>query len=238
MIKDGVLAGEWGGVYMADGWTGALEGVRARTDEEEDNRRQSEKYAERRRKYHERLGAEKRGEIARPESTPQLAGPEKVQEIVEAAERRDQAVRVEEQRRKVGTTPETFLADALQDVSGFGWRELRALWIAKGGKPEALRRAVKAPYRFNREGGNGALYVERTGAAPEPEREPAPVAILREPENLTKPHISSSTPIPPNLKKPETESPPSEDWRSHPLDCECPDCAASMPTYARSWSGT
>jgi hypothetical protein len=222
MIKDGVLAGEWGGVYMADGWTDALEGVRARTDEEEDNRRQSEKYAERRRKYHERLGAEKRGEIARPERTPQLAGPEKVQEIVQAAEKRDQAARVEEQRRKVGTTRETFLADALEGNSGFGWRELRALWMAKGGKPEDLRRAVKDPYRFRREYAGGPLYVERTGAAPEPEREPAPVAVLREPENL---------------KKPETESPPAEDWRSHPLDCECPDCAAPLPTYARAWSG-
>ena len=224
MIKDGVLAGEWGGVYMADDWTGALESVRARTSEEEDNRRQSEKYAERRRNFRERLAGEKRGEVARPEPTPELAGPEKVREIVEAAEERDQAARVEEQRRKVGTTAATFLADALQDATGFDWRELRALWTAKGGKSEDLRRAaVKGPYRFRREYDSGHLYVQRTGAseAPEPEREPAPVAVLREPENL---------------RKPETESLPG-DWRSHPLDCECQECLSPMPTYARAWSG-
>jgi hypothetical protein len=226
MINDGVLAGGWGGVEMSGDWTGALERVRARTDEEEDNRRQSEKYARRRKEYLERLGAERRGEIAPPERTPQLTGSEKVREIVEAAGKRDQAARVEEQRRKVGTTPLVFLADALQDASGFGWRELRALWIAKGGKPEDLRRAVKHPYRFNREGGKGALYVERRTGGPAtvagPDREPAPVAVLREPENL---------------RKPETES-PAGDWRSHPLDCECYECLSPMPMrYARAWSG-
>jgi hypothetical protein len=190
-------------------WLGALEEHRKRTDEIDDSRRQAKKYANQRTSYRERKDAP-------TDPTPQLAGPERVREIVKAAERRDQAARVEEQRRKVGTTPETFLADALEGNSGFGWRELRALWMAKGGKPEDLRRAVKeAPYRFNREGGNGALYVERTGTAPEPEREPAPVAVLRETENR----------------------PPAEDWRSHPLDCECADCAAPMPTYARAWSG-
>jgi hypothetical protein len=210
MINDGVLAGDRGGVEMAPDWARALESVRDRTDEEGDNRRQSEKYAERRRRYLERLGAEKRGEIAPPERTPDLAGPEKVREFVEAAEKRDHAARIEEQRQKVGVTPEVFLADVLQDASGFGWRELRALWMAKGGKPEDLRRAVKHPYRFNREGGKGALYVEWTGTAPEPEREPAPVAILHEPE----------------------------DWRSHPLDCECQECLSPIPTrHARAWSG-
>src|SRR5215210_4258808 len=154
-------------------WLEALEEHRKQTHEIEDSRRQAKKYAEQRKNYRERRDAP-------TDPTPQLSGPEKVREIVKAAEERDQAARVEEQRRKVGTTPETFLADAIQDASGFGWRELRALWMAKGGKPEDLRRAVKGPYRFNREGGNGALYIERTGAAPVtvtgPDRELAPVA--------------------------------------------------------------
>jgi hypothetical protein len=198
-------------------WLEALEEHRKRTDEIEDSRRQEKKYANQRKNYRERKDAP-------TDSTPELAGPERVREIVEAAEKRDQAARVEEQRRKVGTTPEVFLADALQDVSGFGWRELRALWMAKGGKPEDLRRAVKGPHRFRREYDGGPLYVERVGAseATEPTREPAPVAVLRETENL---------------KKPETES-PAEDWRSHPLDCECHECLSPMPTrYARAWSG-
>jgi hypothetical protein len=184
-------------------WLEALEEHRKRTDEIEDSRRQAKKYADQRKNYRERKDAP-------TDPTPELAGPEKVREIVEVADRRDQAARVEEQRRKVGTTPETFLADALEGNSGFGWRELRALWMAKGGKPEDLRRAVKVPYRFRREHDSGPLYVERVGTTPEPEREPAPVAILHEPE----------------------------DWRSHPLDCECHECLSPMPTrYAQVWSG-
>src|SRR5215210_5803680 len=166
-------------------WLEALEEHRKRTDEIEDSRRQAKKYAEQRKNYRERRDAP-------TDPTPELAGPEKLRKIVEAAERRDQAARVEEQRRKVGTTAETFLADAIQDASGFGWRELRALWMAKSGKPEDLRRAVKEPYQFRREGGDtGALYVIRTGATPEPEHKAAPVAVLRDPV---------------------------EDWRSHSLN--------------------
>ena len=184
-------------------WLEALEEHRKRTDEIEDSRRQAKKYADQRKNYRERRDAP-------TDPTPKLAGPEKVREIVEVAERRDQAARIEEQRRKVGTTAETFLADALEGNSGFGWRELRALWIAKGGKAEDLRRAVKHPYRFQREHDSGPLYVERVEATPEPEREPARVAILHEPE----------------------------DWRSHSLDCECHECLSPMPMrYARAWSG-
>jgi hypothetical protein len=201
-------------------WLEALEEHRRQTDEMEDARRQSKKYVDQRKNYRERKDAP-------TDPTPELAGPERTAEIVAKAEARDQAAHVEEQRRKVGTTPETFLADAIQDVSGFGWRELRALWMAKGGKPEDLRRAVKGPYRFNREGGKGALYVERrmegSATAAIPDCEPAPVAVLRETENL---------------RQPETESPPAEDWRFHPLACECHECLSPMPTrYARTWRG-
>jgi Domain of unknown function (DUF3854) len=241
MLDDGVFVGDFESVEAAHDWREALERVRARTDEDEDNRRQRERYAQNRRDYLARLAGEKAGIVPEPEPTPELAGPERTAEILAVAEKRDHAARVEEQRRKVGTTPETFLADALEGNSGFGWRELRALWIGKGGVPEDLRRAVKHPYRFNREGGKGALYVERrtesTDSVSVPDHEPAPVAVLRETENLTKPDISPAAPIPPNLKKPEGEGPPTEDWRSHPLACECPDCAAPMPTYARAWSG-
>jgi hypothetical protein len=211
MLDDGVILGDAGSVEAASDWLEALERVRARTDEQLDNRLQDAKIADQQKAF-------RRAKDLPTDPTPELAGPERAREIVEAAEKRDHATRVEEQRRKVGTTPETFIADALEGNSGFGWRELGALWKAKGGKTEDLRRAVKAPYRFRREYDGGPLYVERIGAMPEPERDPAPVAVLREPENLTKPHIS-----------------PPEDWRSHPLDCECDECLAPMPMrYARA----
>jgi hypothetical protein len=234
MLKDGVFIRDGGWVLPAPDWLEALEGVRERTDEKEDNRRQDAKYAEQGRTFRLRLAGEESGAIPKPERVPELAGRERTAEIVAAAKERDQADRVEEQRRKVGMTAEVFLADALQDASGFGWRELRALWIAKGGKTEDLRRAVKDPYQFRREGGDtGALYVERTGSAPETEHELAPVAILREKKPTATVAVDSE-----NLIKPETESPPAEDWRSHPLDCECVDCMSPMPTYARAWSGS
>jgi hypothetical protein len=211
-------------------WLEALEEHRKRTDEIEDARRQSKKYADQRKNYRERKDAP-------TDSTPELAGPEKVRKIVEAAEKRDQAARVEEQRRKVGTTPEVFLADALQDTSGFGWRELRALWIAKGGKAEDLRRAVKQPYRFRREHDNGPLYVERVNAAPEPEREPAPVAVLREPENLTKPETDTPavvSPIGDNAARPLM----ADGIYQHGPFCDCEWCDAPLqPRYATAWSG-
>jgi hypothetical protein len=217
MLDDGVIVGHVGSVEASPDWSEALERVQNRTDELLDNRLQDRKYADQQKAF-------RRYRDLPTDPTPQLAGPEKVQEIVAAAEKRDHAARVEEQRRKVGTTPETFLEDVLQGVSGFGWRELRALWMAKGGKPEDLRRAVKHSYRFRREYDGGPLYVERAGAseATETAREPAPVAVLREPESP---------------RKPETES-PAGSWHSHPLDCECHECLSPMPTrYARAWRG-
>jgi hypothetical protein len=203
-------------------WREGLEVYRETTDEIEDARKQAERYEDQRLRYRRRLKAEKRGNVPRPEPTPELAGPEKVQEIVEAAEKRDQAARIEEQRRKVGTTAETFLTDQLAGVSGFAWGEVLKAWKGRGGRTEDLQRAAHSElFMLQREGKELCVYWRH--AAPAPEREPAPVAVLREVENL---------------RKPETESPPAEDWRSHPLDCECHECLSPMPMrYVRVWSG-
>jgi hypothetical protein len=229
MVDDGVFVGGFGSVEVSPDWRNALERVRARGYEDEDNHRQSEKYARRRREFLKRLESEERGAVAKPDFTPKTYGPERTAEIVSRAQERDGAARVEEQRRKVGTTPETFLADALQDASGFGWRELRALWIAKGGKPEDLRRAVKPPYRFRREHDGGPLYVEKRGAseAAEPERERTPVSVLREPPAVEPDNLALVAGL---------GAEPVENWRSHSLDCECVWCASPMPSYARDWN--
>lgn len=121
---------------------------------------------------------------------PELMGPERFADVKARADERAREARIEEQRRKVGMTAQVFLDDALAGaISGFGWRELRALWIAKGGRSEDLRLAVKDPYMFKREAGDGHLYVERRSRVTETiavatasaDHEPAPVAILREP---------------------------------------------------------
>lgn len=180
MLEDGVLVSDGRSLQMAPEWPATLERVRQRTDEDLDNRLQDQKYTRQRTAY-------RQARDNPTDPTPKLAGPERVADIVAAREHDAQAARVEEQRRKVGMTPEVFLDDALRDASGFGWRELRALWIAKDGKPDDLRRAVRAPYRFRREYAGGPLYVERRDT-PAPDRDPAPVANLY----TTRPKVDSS----------------------------------------------
>ena len=161
MVKDGVLRGDSESVEMSPGWRDALEAVRGRTDEDEDNRRQSEKYARQRRDRRARFEGEKLGTVAEPEPTPELMGPERVKEIFAADAERDHAARVEEQRRKAGTTAAVFLVDEMGRAPAMRWRELREAWILRGGKGEDLRGAVvSGPYAFRREAADGdALYV-------------------------------------------------------------------------------
>jgi hypothetical protein len=218
MVEDGVFTTDGRSVLPAADWLDALERVRERTDEDLDNRLQDKRIADQQSSY-------RRARNLPVDPTPELAGPEKAAEMVARAEERDYAARLEDQRRKVGVTPEVFLADTLKGVSGFAWKELKALWEGKGGNGEHLRRSVKDPYRFRR-GADNWLYVERIGATPEPDHEPAPVAVLRDPE-----------PAPEPEPEPEAERPPATDWRSHPLDCECLDCASGTLTYVRPWSG-
>lgn len=209
MVDDGVFVVDGGRILPAPDWPDALERVRERTDEEQDNRLQDQKYSKQRKAY-------RQAKDNPTDPTPKLSGPERAAEIVAASEKRAHASRVEEQRRKVGMTPEVFLADALRDASGFGWRELRALWTAKGGKSEDLRRAVRGPYRFRRNG-DGPLYIERReagiAARPEPERGPASVAVLR-------------------------ETPKVNGVYEHGPLCDCEWCAIPLqPKYAKAWSG-
>jgi hypothetical protein len=231
MLKDGVLAGDRCAVEASPDWLAALERVRERTDEEQDNRRQSKKYAERRKAY---LQARDNP----TEATPELAGPEKAAQIVAAAQKREHAARVEEQRRKVGTTAQTFLTDNLAGVSGFVWSDLRDAWRARGGRTEDLRRAVsdpETPYRFRRDE-DGPLYVEeRPAVEPEtearPERKPAEVVpinpdsvgSLDELENLTERRL------PPMV---------SGIHKHGPL-CDCEMCESPIPTrYASAYAGS
>ncbi len=238
MVEDGVLRGDAGSVELAPGWREALESVKARTDEDEDNRRQSEKYARQRRDRRARFAGERRGTVAEPEPTPELMGPERVAEIFAGAAERDHAARVEAQRRKVGTTAETFIADALEGLVGFGWRELGQMWAEKGGRRADLFRVVRDPanpYRLRRDDAGGDLYVERAGSdIRTPKKAPAAVVPMR-PENFKK--LETAAP-PENLSKPDTAGPPGKlppkvagDWRDHPLDCECDDCCATTPRY-------
>jgi len=200
MLNDEVLVRDGGWILPAPDWPEALERVRERTSEEEDNRRQDEKYAEQGRTFRERLAGEKRGEVAKPERVPELAGPERTAESVAKALEREDAAAIEEQRRKVGETAEVFIHDRLRELGSIRLELLREVWADSGGNPSHIWRTAKrmgCSFRKLPEYDN-ALFVY------------------------------------PPAKRP---SAPAEDWRSHPFDCPCSDCAASMPTYARAWSG-
>jgi hypothetical protein len=244
MLKDGVFVRDGGWILPAPDWTEALERVRERTDEEADNRRQDEKYAEQGRTFRQRLAGEKRGTVAKPERVPELAGPERMAEIVAEALDRDDAAAIEEQRRKVGETAEVFIYDRLRELGSIRMETLREVWADQGGNPSDIwRTAKRMGCRFRKlPEYDNALFVyppvrsvvdlpSRTRRDVGPE---GPGQLLRMPK-------PAKDPDPPDrsedLTKPETESPLAEDWRSHPLACECPDCAAPVPTYARAWSG-
>jgi hypothetical protein len=219
MLKDGVLVRDGGWILPAPDWPDALERVRERTSEEEDNRRQDEKYAEQGRTFRERLAGEKRGTVAKPERVPELAGPERTAESVAKALEREDAAAIEEQRRKVGETAEVFIHDRLRELGSIRMELLREVWADRGGNPSHIwRTAKRMGCRFRKL----PVYDNALFVYPPAGRPPAPVAVLREPENL---------------RKPETESAPPDDWRSHPIDCPCSDCAVPMPTHARAWSG-
>jgi hypothetical protein len=210
-------------VWLQEGWQRRLDERRERGGELRRGRQQAVRHRQ------DRDGFRAFSADVVTDEEPPLKGAERVREIVETAEKRDQAARVEEQRRKVGTTAETFLTDQLAGVSGFAWGEVLKAWKGRGGTTDDLRRAARSePFMLQREVKELCVYWRH--AAPEPERKPAPVAILREPGNLIKPHISPAAPTPQNLEKPETGSSPAEDWRSHSLACECHECLSPMPT--------
>jgi hypothetical protein len=115
----------------------------------------------------------------------------------------------------------------MQDASGFGWRELRALWEAKGGDKAELRRAVKAPYRFQRDSGD-YLYVAKEGETSEVliDHEPPPVEVLRE--------TLVETGEPPEPKMPAKGD---DGIHHHGPFCDCEWCDEPIkPKYATSFA--
>jgi hypothetical protein len=69
-------------------------------------------------------------------------------------------------------------------------------------------------------------YTARKGA----ERDKPALALLPPPRRATAPLREAPATVVPIRPEPE-------DWRSHPLGCECSDCLCSEPTYARPYSG-
>ena len=135
-LEDGVLVRDGTRILPAADWREALERVRERTDEEEDNRLQSEKYAERRRKY-----LQAKDTVADP--TPRTPGKENVRHLLQDAEQRDEVARLEEQRSKVGVAVEVFIHDTLANLGKIRMGLLMELWRDKGGNDVHVWPAVR-----------------------------------------------------------------------------------------------
>lgn len=241
MLDDGVFVQDGASVLPSPGWPEALERVRDRTLEEEDNRRQSEKYVERRRKYLQ-------AKDTKVDPTPELPGEEKVRELFRDMEQRDEAARIEEQRSKAGVTVEVFIHDTLEQMGKVRMGLLRELWADKGGDPSHVWHAVRSlGCKLERlpEHDNSLFVFPPIKREADSENltkpPPAPVVELRPEKHANLAPLKTTEGARENhpatvagLRDPD---PPPDDWRDHPLDCECEACAFPVPSYARPIGG-
>jgi hypothetical protein len=213
MLGDGVLYETDGGLIVpAPDWLEALERVKARTGEDQDNRLQSRRYAQQRREYRAYLERVRKGENTKADRTPKLGGKGRTREALERNRTIWRRQRVERERERVGTTASVFIADTLEGISGLRWAEMRQLWRARGGSVEDLQRAVNdptTPFRFVREA-DDELYVYATGSRgeQEPVQEAPTTPLLR-----------------PDFSKPELR----DGIYHHGPECSCEWCDEPMP---------
>jgi len=125
-------------VRLTADWRANLEAERERSGEIATARRQAERHRDERELYR------KYGPPPPAEDPPPLMGPEKVEEIVREREKEDLETRIEDQRRKVGFTVETFVFDKLKELGQIRLALLMEVYEDAGGDPwevpPALRR--------------------------------------------------------------------------------------------------
>lgn len=215
-----IVAGE--DVSLTDGWRSALEDARERTEEIKDARLQAAKYERQKESYRMFLAGE-----GKADPTPKLAGREAWRRIARAATERDEAARIEEQRRKVGTTAETFVYDKLRELGRLRFGLLRELWADGGGDPAHVMPAVRAlRCKVERlpEHGN-ALFVFPPSRGGEEARVipiPAPRSSPRHRDGKRGRVIQ--------IRPTREASEP-----AHGLSCECEECTTPAPRYVRPW---
>ena len=202
LVEAGILARSEDGsaLEIAPDWRESLEREREDADEIEDARRQRQAHARQRQAYRDR------DRTPADKQTAPLVGKEENRRIREEQARKDRQRWVEEQRRKVGTTAATFLADEIDGICGVRFKDAAERWrnIHNGFASDLSRAVHYGPFVTRRI--DGDLYVE--------------------PED-TPPEEAPTPPIP-------SASDATDDWRGHPLDCDCEDClCAPTTTYVR-----
>jgi hypothetical protein len=140
-------------VRLLPEWGAALQRHRTLTGEIEDNARQEERYRNQSKAYRNR------DRTPAGEEGP-LKGKEEMARILERQREEARRLWVEEQRRKVGQTAATFLADELSGAISVRFKDVRERWMAQRGRSEDLRLAVHyGPFILKRYV-DGDLYIE------------------------------------------------------------------------------
>jgi hypothetical protein len=212
IVAEGIFTVAGGNVALTDDWRAALEEARKRTDELKDARLQAAKYERQKKEYREWIASGRKS----PDPTPETMGRAEWRRKVREAAERDEAARLEEQRRKVGTTAETFVHDELRKLGRLRFGLLRELWMDRGGNPAHVMPAVrKLRCKVERlPEHDNTLFV----FPPREKNEPAPVVPIRPPREENEPAtVADSSP--------------------HSLSCECEECTTPTPRYARPWRG-
>jgi hypothetical protein len=150
-------------VRLTPGWRANLEAERERSGEIATARRQAERHRDERELYR------KYAPPPPTEDPPPLMGPEKVEEIVREREKEDLETRIEDQRRKVGFTVETFVFDKLKALGQIRLALLMEVYADAGGDPWevplALRRMGCPVERLPEFGNRQFVFLPADGAA-------------------------------------------------------------------------
>jgi len=135
--ETGIIECEGDVIRLTAAWSERLEEERHRGGELEAQKRQKARHDEERRQHREN------GPEPPAEKPPPLMGPEKVEEIVRERAKEDLEARIEDQRRKVGTTVETFVFDKLKALGQIRLALLMEVYGDAGGDPWDIPPAVR-----------------------------------------------------------------------------------------------
>src|SRR5215218_2144779 len=137
--RAGIVVIDGDTVSLAPDWLDRLEAQRELGEEIEMAEIAEQRYKQKRVDYHEHGPVE----AMQTEDPPPLMGPEKVEEIVRERAKEDLEARVEDQRRKVGITAETFVFDKLKALGQIRLALLMEVYEDAGGDPWDIPPAVR-----------------------------------------------------------------------------------------------
>jgi hypothetical protein len=135
----GIVRIEEGTVSLTPDWLDRLEAQRELGEEIEMAEIAEQRYKQKRADFHEHGPVE----AMSIEDPPPLMGPARVEEVVHERAKEDLAVRVEDQRRKVGTTVETFVFDKLKALGQIRLALLMEIYEDAGGEPWEIPPALR-----------------------------------------------------------------------------------------------